>query len=78
MSTEQERFAKMASEPFQPQNLPTELRIANALEYIAAQMGDINRKMDALIDASGKSNSTLTALQISAVEIARVVSQLKP
>lgn len=45
-------FSEWASEPFYPHHLRgnggTEVgeRIAHALEYIAAQLGEISRKMD--------------------------------
>ena len=52
MSIEEDRFNHYASKPFVPPvalggtlDASTGLRIANALEYIAAQLGEINRKL---------------------------------
>jgi hypothetical protein len=40
------RWQHMISEPFEPaSNATPDLRIACALEYIAAQLGEINRKL---------------------------------
>jgi hypothetical protein len=50
-----ERFAHQASQPFQPLQPKTmsldttALRIAHALEYIAAQLGQVNAKLDKLM-----------------------------
>lgn len=50
-----ERFAHAASMPFQPlkpANMTpdtTALRMAHALEYIAAQLGQVNAKLDKLM-----------------------------
>ena len=48
-------FAEWASQPFQPGHLDdngtatdTSIRVAVALEYIAAQLGEISRKMDTI------------------------------
>ncbi len=53
--TSRERFAQSVDEPYSPANaagvgLETDvtLRIAHALEYIAAQFGQINLKIDEL------------------------------
>ena len=50
------RFAARTSQPYQPTmpstgNLQTDhvVRIAHALEYIAAQLGQINSKLDAIV-----------------------------
>ena len=53
MSTEgfNQRWDRTVSNPYQP--VPTAdsgLRIAHALEYIAAQLGAINAKLDRLIE----------------------------
>jgi hypothetical protein len=45
------RMQHWASNPYQPVALEPELRVAHALEYIAAQMGQISAKLDRLIDA---------------------------
>ena len=48
-------FAEWASQPFQPSHIDdngaatdTSIRVAVALEYIAAQLGEIARKMDTI------------------------------
>jgi len=54
--TSRERFAQTVSEPYSPSHPATgtgpetdaALRIAHALEYIAAQLGQINSKFDKL------------------------------
>jgi hypothetical protein len=53
MAAETDRFGEWASEPFFPDHLrsngsgtPVGERVATALEYIAAQLGEISRKMD--------------------------------
>ena len=54
--TSKERFAQTVSEPYSPSHPATgsgleadaTLRIAHALEYIAAQLGQINLKFDKL------------------------------
>jgi hypothetical protein len=54
--TSKERFAQSVSEPYSPSRTDTgsgievdaTLRIAHALEYIAAQLGQINSKIDKL------------------------------
>jgi hypothetical protein len=54
----EERFTARASQPFQPEppsasgtglDVDATLRMAHALEYIAAQLGQINAKLDALV-----------------------------
>lgn len=59
MSAEQDQFKHFAGQPFIPPlasggsiEMTIGLRIANALEYIAAQLGDINRKLS-IINATG-------------------------
>jgi hypothetical protein len=55
MSTEgaKERWDHRVSKPFQPDaNINERLRIANAMEYIAAQLGQINAKLDRLLPKS--------------------------
>lgn len=52
MAGESDAFSEWASQPFFPDHLGenggTEVgvRVAHALEYIAAQLGEISRKMD--------------------------------
>jgi hypothetical protein len=54
--TSKERFAQSVSEPYSPSRpeagggieVDAALRIAHALEYIAAQLGQINSKIDKL------------------------------
>ena len=47
-----QRFKLLAEKDFAPQNSPSaELRVASALEYIAFQMGQINRKLDEVVHA---------------------------
>ena len=48
-------FAEWASQPFRPTHIDdngaatdTSTRVAVALEYIAAQLGEISRKMDSI------------------------------
>jgi len=50
-------FKERVSRPFEPLQVrlggkdpPTDERIAHALEYIAAQLGEINRKIDAFVE----------------------------
>jgi hypothetical protein len=45
------RIENWASQPFMPvPGASTEMRVAAALEYIAAQLGQINVKMDNMVD----------------------------
>ena len=47
------RIENWASQPFMPvPGASTEMRVAAALEYIAAQLGQINVKMDNMADGS--------------------------
>ena len=53
MAQASEVFAEWASQPFHPDHIDDNgaavdvgLRVAVALEYIAAQLGEISRKMD--------------------------------
>lgn len=55
-------FTEWASQPFQPAHLrgngaevPVGDRVADALEYIAAQLGEIARKMDHIGSGYGAS-----------------------
>jgi hypothetical protein len=55
MSIEDERWQHMANQPFKPSSqaanhaeLQAALRVAHALEYIAAQLGMLNAKIDKL------------------------------
>ena len=56
MTTEgaKERWEHMSSNPFQPDMTINESgqRIANAMEYIAAQLGQINAKLERLLPKS--------------------------
>jgi hypothetical protein len=67
MSIERDRFRQYAGQPFAPPIADTgsidttmALRIANALEYIAAQLGEINRKLDTF-NAVGPTDSAIAA-----------------
>jgi hypothetical protein len=56
MTTEgaKERWEHMVDRPFEPSaNIGPELRMANAIEYIAAQLFQINAKLDRLLPKSG-------------------------
>ena len=44
---ERQRWDRIVQEPFNPEPAAVEYRVANALEYIAAQLGEINRKLSA-------------------------------
>jgi hypothetical protein len=46
MTTDDDKFERVARAPFIPGHVKVEFRVANALEYIAAQLGEINRKLD--------------------------------
>lgn len=55
MSTEgsKDRWAHMTSTPYQPVHVADAgLRIAHAMEYIAAQLGQINAKLDRVLPKS--------------------------
>lgn len=55
MSTEgaKSRWEHMTNNPYQPVNVADSgLRVAHALEYIAAQLGQINAKLDRVIPKS--------------------------
>jgi hypothetical protein len=48
VSPEDER---LASQPYTPMaNVTADVRVANALDYIATQLGEINRKLDRRTD----------------------------
>ena len=56
----EDRWNEQARKPFQPlnpntQSSKTEDRAAHALEYIAAQLGFINAKLDSLLAQEGTS-----------------------
>ena len=55
MARETEMFSEWASQPFQPNHiddnggaLDVSLRVAKAVEYISAHLGEISRKMDVI------------------------------
>lgn len=61
MADTEDRQADATSKPFQPAQgtgsgpeIDAMFRIATAVEYMAIQMGEMNRKLDRLIEASQK------------------------
>jgi hypothetical protein len=46
MPSNDDKLERAAHAPFIAANVKVEFRIANALEYIAAQLGEINSKLD--------------------------------
>jgi len=62
-------FTEWASQPFQPSHIEgngaatdISLRVAVALEYIAAQLGEISRKMDGIGAGYGASKEDFEAM----------------
>ena len=76
MSIETDHFKQYVSQPFAPPLADTgslettiAIRIANALEYIAAQLGDINQKLDTL-NGAGQKNNADSAIAAAAKRLA--------
>jgi hypothetical protein len=69
MSGSTDLFTEWASQPFQPSHLDDNggavdpsTRVAVALEYIAAQLGEISRKMDMIGSGFGATKEDFDAM----------------
>ncbi len=69
MAGETDIFTEWASQPFQPSHtdnngaaVDTSTRVAVALEYIAAQLGEISRKMDMIGAGTGATKEDFDAM----------------
>ena len=69
MAVSTDLFSEWASQPFQPNHIDdngaavdTSTRVAVALEYIAAQLGEISRKMDAIGSGFGATKEDFDAM----------------
>jgi hypothetical protein len=67
MAIEDERWEHFTKQPFRPErgaantaDLGVQIRTAHALEYIAAQLGILNSKLDKLIEQKEKTEDRST------------------